>query len=272
MLFQEDDMLDVIEGLAVEAGEIALQGFASLATTSVESKGHLDLVTEVDRSVEAFLRDGIRERFAEDAVFGEEGSAVEGSSGRTWVIDPIDGTFNFVRGSDQWAISIGLYQAGEPVCGVIHAPARGQTLRGGRSARPRLNGEEMTPPPKLDSARAAIAIGFHPAVPTSEKIEVLRFVTDDAKMNLRCCGSATISLLDLARGAVDGYLGLGESTWDVMAALPILEGLGIENTIDWKRTDLSSKLEFVCGSRDLLTVFEPLMKGRASAADTTAST
>jgi myo-inositol-1(or 4)-monophosphatase len=65
--------------------------------------------------------------------------------------------------------------------------------------------------------------------------------------------------------------GLGESTWDVMAALPILQGLGIENTIDWKRTDLSSKLRFVCGSPDLLAVFEPLMKGRGSAAGSVAS-
>jgi myo-inositol-1(or 4)-monophosphatase len=67
-------------------------------------------------------------------------------------------------------------------------------------------------------------------------------------MMIRCCGSSTVSLMELACGQVDGYVGVGESTWDVMAALPILASLGIESTLDWPALELSDKLAYACGS------------------------
>ncbi len=248
-----------IETLAVEAGHLALRHFNALATVPVEAKGHLDLVTQADQDVERFLTARLRSLFPQDGVFGEEGSSVQGTSGRIWVIDPIDGTFNFVRGGDQWAISIGLYDGREPVFGVIHAPARGQTLKGGKDLDPTLNGKLLPPLAPLNRSCAAVGFGVHPSIPSCDRLEILRFVADEARMMMRCCGSSTISLLELARGEVDGYLGIGESTWDVMATLPVLSRLGADNTINWRRTELNSKLKFACGTPEFLSIVAPIV-------------
>jgi len=119
-----------LEQLVRHAGHLAFGQFRRLAGDSVHLKGHLDLVTVADREVERFLTDGLLRIFPQDGVFGEEGAAVPGRSGRNWVIDPIDGTLNFVRGSEQWAVSVGLFQDGRPQFGIIHAPARDQLLIG----------------------------------------------------------------------------------------------------------------------------------------------
>ena len=253
------DRAEIIEALAREAGIIALGHFESLSTVSVESKGHLDLVTAADQDVERFLTERLMKAFPDDAIFGEEGAAHEGTTGRTWVIDPIDGTFNFVRGGDQWAISIGLYENGRPVFGVIHAPVRHQILVGGIGLRSTINGTLMEKRSGMDLNRAACGVGFHPMIPVKLRLDTLRFVLDEARMSFRCCGSATLSLIEVALGQVDGYIGMGESTWDLMAALPILEQLGIQSTVDWNGLDLFSKLHFACGTPEFLHAVAPIV-------------
>jgi len=251
---------DLIETIAREAGELALTHFHSLASLPVERKGHLDLVTAADRQVEEFLVTRLREAFPDDGIFGEEGGEVTGISGRIWVIDPIDGTFNFVRGGQNWAISIGMFEDRSPTFGVIYAPVRKLMLVGGRSVEARLNGKPVKPLPPLDMSAASIGFSFHPSIPTSDRVEVIRFLSDELQISFRLCGSATLSLIEVAMGETDGYISLGDSTWDVMAALPILESLGVSHTIDWSRTDLSEKLRFACGDTELVAMLQPLLR------------
>ena len=253
------DSRDALERLVRDAGALALGHFRRLSDASVHLKGHLDLVTAADQEVERFLTAGLSKIFPADGVFGEEGSAVAGKSGRVWIVDPIDGTLNFVRGSDQWAISIGLFQHGRPQFGVIHAPVRDQTLSGGPDLRPTLNGRPLDRAAALVRNRAVVAVSLHPSIPVSQRLAVLEFIMADASMAFRNCGSAVISLLDLAVGQIDGYVALGLSTWDVMGGLPILGELGMESTIDWARVGLSSKLKFASGSREFLDVFAPVI-------------
>jgi myo-inositol-1(or 4)-monophosphatase len=254
-----NEIAPIVETLAREAGELALTYFERLSTVPVESKGHLDLVTEADRDVECFLTQRLAVEFPDDGVFGEEGAARKGKTGRIWVIDPIDGTFNFVRGGDQWAISIGLYEQRRPRFGVIYAPVRRQVLVGGTGLATTLNGVPMAKRSGLDQDRAACGVGFHPVIPVQQRLDTLRFVLDEARMTFRCCGSATVSLIEVASGQVDGYLGTGDSTWDLMAALPILEQLGIQSTIDWNATSLTSKLRFACGTPEFLRAVAPIV-------------
>jgi len=253
------DIAPIVETLARDAGALALAHFRRLGRVGVESKGHLDLVTQADTEVERFLTDRLRTAFPRDGVFGEEGAAHPGTSGRLWVIDPIDGTFNFVRGSANWAISVGLWQDGAPRFGVIHAPARGQTLVGGEGLTATLNGRPMARRQGLDRGRAACGLGFHPVIPVAQRLETLRFVMDQAGMSVRCNGSATISLIEVGLGEVDGYLGTGESSWDLMAALPILAQIGIGATVDWAAVELSEKLRFACGTPEFLDLVAPLV-------------
>lgn len=88
---------------------------------------------------------------------------------------------------------------------------------------------------------------------------MLRFLIDDAGMVFRCCGLAAMSLLELARGEVDSYVGIGESSWDVMAILPILRQLGVDSTIDWDNVTLQSKFRFACGSPEFLDLVAPVV-------------
>lgn len=248
-----------IEIIARRAGDLALAHFHRLSSVPVEAKGHLDLVTAADQEVEALVTQALIDAFPDDGVFGEEGASRQGVSGRTWVIDPIDGTFNFVRGGDQWAVSIGLYEDARPVFGVVHVPVRGQTLVGGSGLKSTLNGVEMEQRTGMKSQQAACGVGFHPVIPVDLRLETLRFVLEKAQMSFRCCGSATLSLIEIAQGQVDGYLGTGESTWDLMAAVPILEQIGICCTVDWAKTDLNDKLRFACGTPEFLEAVAPII-------------
>ena len=111
--------------LARRAGELGLKHFRSLETLTIESKGHQDLVSNADRDVETFIRQEIAKRYPEDGIFGEEHAPVEGKSGYTWVIDPIDGTANFVSGIPQWCVALACSNRGVTVVGVICEPCSG---------------------------------------------------------------------------------------------------------------------------------------------------
>ncbi|XXK30754.1 inositol monophosphatase family protein [Rhodobacteraceae bacterium nBUS_24] len=249
----------IVETIARKAGNLALSHFHKLGTLPVEAKGHLDLVTVADQQIEAFITQALITAFPDDGVFGEEGASRQGDSGRIWVVDPIDGTFNFVRGGDQWAVSIGLYDRDRPVFGVIHVPVRKQTLVGGDGFPSTLNGKLLKQRKGMKMEQAACCVGFHPAIPIDLRLDTLRFVLEDAQMSFRTCGSATLSLIEVAQGQVDGYIGTGDSTWDLMAGLPILEQVGIGCTINWAQTDLNDKLRFSCGTAEFLEAVATLV-------------
>lgn len=250
----------ILEKIARDAGQLALQHFALLKSLKIEKKGHLDLVTIADQEVENFLIRRLREVFPDDGVFGEEGGEIKGVSGRIWVIDPIDGTFNFVRGGQDWAISIGLYQHKRPVFGVIYAPVRDLLITGGVSVPARKNGEILPSLPALDMAKAVIGFGMHPSIETADRLEVIRFISDDLRISFRCCGASTLSLVSVALGETDAYLALGDATWDVMAGIAILESLRITHTIDWDEVELSQKLRFACSNDVMIKKLHPLIE------------
>ncbi|MFV0334378.1 MAG: inositol monophosphatase family protein [Tropicimonas sp.] len=252
-------MFETAIEIAEAAGELALNHFGRLGAEAVDSKGVLDLVTEADRAVEAFLNEQLRRAWPEDGVFGEEGANVAGTSGRVWVVDPIDGTFNFVRGGEQWAVSIGLYERGRPVFGVLNLPARREVYVGGEGVEARLNGRPLPPAVALDRSRAVVSVGFHPSIPVAERLETLDFVMGEGGFAMRSCGSCVASLMEIARGETDGYIGNGESSWDVMGALAVLDALGFQSTIDWSRASLRSRFRFAVGSRDFLHAVEGLI-------------
>lgn len=245
-------MFDILTPIARDAGNLALSHFGSLAQSAVNEKGPLDLVTVADREVEAMIIARLRTAFPEDGILGEEGGMVPGTSGRIWVIDPIDGTFNFVRGGPQWAISIGLWDGAKPVAGIVHAPAMKLTLTGGVNDMPMLNGRALPPLSPYLPDRASVGVGLGRAIPAAERIAMLRFLTEDAGIMFRCCNASTIALLEVATGEVDGHIGFGESAWDVMAIWPVLKALGAVSTLDWSTTPLDAKLRFVIGKPALV--------------------
>lgn len=243
-----------VKAIAAEAGQIALRHFRDASALEVDTKGPLDLVTAADREVEGFICAELSRAFPQDGIFGEEGSTVKGTSGRTWVIDPIDGTFNFVRGSQHWGVSIGLFEQGRPVFGVVNAPACDEIFAGGDNLAAELNGKTLQPLPAFRRDHAAIGIGVHPKIPADRGIAIFNEVIADLKLAYRVTGSSVTSLIDIAKGSVDGYVGLGIPSWDILGMLPCLEQLGIRTTIDWQKSGLDSDLAFACGNAELLEV------------------
>ena len=242
-------MQNIVESIVREAGEIALNYFAQLRELKVDSKGHLDLVTIADREVESFLVGRLHAAFPEDGFLGEEGKYPAVNAKRIWVIDPIDGTFNYVRGRDQWAISVGLYQENAPTFGVIYAPLRGQLLKTTGNGQVMLNGSLFSPFIRSFDPRCAVSnISFNPRTSVAKRLSLLGAIMQDAGMTFYHNGSCVISLLELAHGQVDGYIGLAQSSWDVMGALPILTSLGFKTPLDWSTIKLTDKFDFVCGS------------------------
>ncbi len=255
-------MHDILLSIAREAGDLAMSHFGQLTKSGVSAKGPLDLVTVADRAVEALIVARLRAAFPDDGILGEEGSGIAGSSGRIWVIDPIDGTFNFVRRGREWSISIGLWDQNRPAFGIVHAPVAGLTLIGGEAMPPELNGKPL---PMLSAFEPEIAsVGFGlggGAFPLAERMAVLQDLKARAGAMVRICNSATLAMIEVATGETDAYIGYGESVWDVMAIWPILTALGATATLDWQRTSLDAKLRFVVGKPGAVSHCAGLLPG-----------
>lgn len=121
--------LALAETIAREAGAKALDYFKRRETLVIETKRDpQDVVSIADRDVEQLIRSRVSETFSQDGFLGEEYGLNEGSSGYTWVVDPIDGTSPFVNGMPNWCVSIAVLKDGEPVIGVIQAPCFDELL------------------------------------------------------------------------------------------------------------------------------------------------
>ena len=146
--------------LAISAGDLGLTYFRALDTLTIESKGHQDLVSDGDRDVETFIRAAIAATYPDDGVVGEEHANVTGTSGYVWVIDPIDGTANFVRGIPAWTVVIAGVRQGVVDVGVIHEPSTAETFYGRRGGGAFLNGKPIRASAATDLTAGSVGTGF----------------------------------------------------------------------------------------------------------------
>ena len=252
---------DALKQAVHDAGRLALDHFGKLSSLAVEAKGHLDLVSEADREIERFLSAAILKEFPDDGILGEEGADTVGTSGRIWVLDPIDGTFNFLRGRSCWGVSAGVYANGRPEYGVIYAPLLKLFVAGGPGLGVECNGVPLQKVKKFNPAMGVVNIEFSAdRLSLERRLERLRYVMQDMALTFRHHGSSVISLMDLALGDVDAHMGIGESSWDIMGALPILAALGFEISLDWRSTALTDKISFFCAKPELVPDLKILLE------------
>ncbi|MBR0658201.1 inositol monophosphatase family protein [Neoroseomonas oryzicola] len=215
---------DAAAAIAVEAAALASRmraeggGVASL-------KGAQDFVTEADGATERFIRERLAQDFPGEAILGEEMGGAANGTGPLWVLDPIDGTSNFARGSDRWCVSIGLVMDGRAVAGAIarHAPAEVFAAAEGLGAT--LNGAPIRAAPTTDIGRAIIECGWSLRVPMARFHAMARGVTD-LGAGLRSGGSGALGLVEAAAGRIDAYLELHINAWDAAAAMAIAREAG----------------------------------------------
>ena len=225
------ELLDELEGLALasalEAGELLIEG--QKGALRVESKSSpTDVVTHMDRETERLLHDRLLGARPADGILGEEGAQEVGTSGFTWVVDPIDGTTNYLYGLPAWAVSIGVEFGGEAVCGVVHVPAMGETFTAtlGRGAwltsmrvAPTTQSVEsttsqLTVRPCADLASALVATGFGYQARRRRSQAVIVSSLLPRVRDIRRVGACSIDLCWLGAGRVDAYFERGVNPWD----------------------------------------------------------
>ncbi|MCA8970211.1 MAG: inositol monophosphatase [Planctomycetes bacterium] len=208
------------------------------AAPHTEFKGRRELVTEVDREIEQLLVDAIRTGFPGDAILAEEGVASpRGQKDRearfVWVLDPIDGTTNFVHGHPSFSISIGLLEGEDVACGVVLAPALGgrdggECYWGGPAVGAYCNDRRIAVSRTEHLRDAVVATGFsygrnEPGADTN--IQRFAAALMEAR-GIRRCGSAALDLAFVAAGIYDAYWEKGLAPYDVAAGIALVLGAG----------------------------------------------
>lgn len=220
-----DELLDVATAAAAASAALLVDGFAQRAVVSTKSSD-TDVVTQMDRDSESLLVAAILQARPDDGIIGEEGGSREGTSGVTWVIDPLDGTVNYLYGYPAWAVSVGVLVDDVPTVGVVHAPALGRVWRGVAGEFAEVDGQTIRTGTVSQLDRAMVATGFSYTAETRGfqgriVAELLPTVRD-----IRRAGAAAIDMCWVAEGAVDAYFERGTHIWDRAAATAICHGAG----------------------------------------------
>lgn len=182
----------------------------------VQEKGAQDFVTNADRAVEKLIVEELRARFPEHGFYAEE-AARDGDGVRpTWVIDPIDGTSNFMRGIPLYAVSIALVVNGDVEVGVIHLPRTFETYEAKKGGGARLDGKAIKPSAVTSLDRAAIGVGSSRRTTGEGYFSMVRAITE-AGVDVRRLGSACCALAFVASGRLEGYAEQHLNSWDVAA-------------------------------------------------------
>lgn len=238
------DLLDLALAVAHEAAALVRERAAGTVEVAATKSSDIDVVTAADRASEELIRARILAVRPEDAFLGEEGDDIEGSSGVRWIVDPIDGTVNFLYGIPEYAVCIAAELDGEVVAGVVVDVAKEDVYAGRRGGVPTLNGTPLAVRGPAPLAHRLVATGFSysrelRAVQAAAVARLLPEVRD-----IRRSGSCALDLCRVASGSLDGYVEEGVNLWDHAAAglVARLAGARLETT-----TGAGGRTAVVCG-------------------------
>ena len=224
------DDLALAESIARETGALLRERFVAAEHRGISSKTtDTDLVSQADLDAEALIRRRLDEERPDDAILGEEGGAAAGSSGRRWVVDPLDGTVNFLFGIPQWAVSIAVQDAdGNGLAGVVHDPMRDECWSAAADGPALLGGKPIHASSCAELAKAMVATGFgYDARVRESQVAVVSRLLPLVR-DIRRFGSAALDLVWTAAGRYDAYFERGVQAWDVAAGGLIAARAGLE--------------------------------------------
>lgn len=210
--------------LLVSAGEIAMDGYAKLGGGSAFTmKGPQDFLTETDGQVEDHIRNAIASAFPQDGFLGEESGGRIAQ--RMWVVDPIDGTANFMRGIPHFCTSIAFVDDGRVAIGGIANPASGEVYFARRGRGASRDDRPIRAAPTAAFDRCIIEFGWSSRVPNQTYLDRLAALWA-LGVNVRRSGSGALGLAYVADGRSDGYAELHINSWDCLAGLLLVEEAG----------------------------------------------
>lgn len=213
------------QGIVRSAGRLAAEHYLRRQELAVERKGTQDLVSEADRQCEDLIVGALKGLYPDDGFLGEERGRQNDGAQATWIIDPIDGTANFLRGIPLWCVSLGLLAEGEFVIGIIYNPVTEELYAARRNKGATLNGKpiKVSDLAALEDARLGIGFSYRqPVAPHAEAIGRLL----DSHCEYSRLGSGALGLAFTADGRLDGYFEAHINVWDVAAGLCIIKEAG----------------------------------------------
>jgi myo-inositol-1(or 4)-monophosphatase len=223
------ELLDLARDIAQEAGDLARRRRSEGVSIAASKSSLADIVTEADREVEALIRGRLAAERPGDGFLGEESDAADGTTGITWIVDPIDGTVNYAAGMPSYAVSIAAVRGSEHLAGIVRAPALGESFAAAQGegahlevdgARHRLQVSREHPA----GALIATGFGYDPATHAGD-IDTVRRVMPLAR-DVRRIGAAAIDLSYVAAGRLDAYFERGLKPWDIAAGTLIVAEAG----------------------------------------------
>ena len=213
---------------ARRAGQILLQGMDRLDRVEVQEKAPNDFVSSIDRRAEEAIVNVLRTAYPEHAILGEEGGETGAANAEcTWIVDPLDGTFNYLRGIPHFAVSIALRRGRCIEHGVILDPVRNEEWVASRGAGAWLNGRRIRVGQARRLNEALLATGIAPGARSRLEpyLQSLQDLTEQCR-GIRRQGSAALDLAYTAAGRVDGFWELGLAAWDMAAGALLVRESG----------------------------------------------
>jgi myo-inositol-1(or 4)-monophosphatase len=216
--------------IAKAAGELALKYFRQLENLKIERKGHQDFVSQADRDVETYVRAALIKAFPEDAIVGEEHEPKLGTSGFTWVIDPIDGTTNFINGIPAWTVVLAGVKNAQTEIGVIHDPCHGETYVAISERGATLNEEPLVLSSESGLRDGSIGVGFSNRTSAEGISNLVNALLAEGGVFVRNASGA-LSLAYVAAGRLLGYCEEHMNAWDCLAGQLLVAEAGgcVEN-------------------------------------------
>jgi len=253
-------MVNIAVRAARRAGELMVRQLNQLEKLKVAEKSRNEFVTQVDEAAEAAIIEVIRDHYPEHSILAEE-SGASGEHEYQWIIDPLDGTTNFIHGFPVFSVSIAVARAGEIEHGVVYDPLRQEIFTASRGQGAQLDGHKIRVSKRTSLQGALIATGL-PYRANLKHLDrylgMLRAVMQDTA-GIRRPGSAALDLCYVAAGRVDGFWELGLSKWDIAAgALMIREAGG--RISDFRGTDaFLDSGNVVCGTPKVYAALSKLL-------------
>jgi myo-inositol-1(or 4)-monophosphatase len=223
------ELTALAEAVAREAGTQLREAFTGGNLRTGTKSSPTDMVSEADVAAEHLIRDRLLGARPGDGLLGEEGSDSRGTSGLRWIVDPLDGTTNFLFGIPQWGVSIAVEDAQGMLAGVVYDPMRDELWAADRGGEATLDGTPLAPRERAeDLGTALVATGFgYDAGVRAAQAEIAGRVLPLVR-DIRRIGSAAIDLAWTAAGRYDAYFERGIKTWDYAAGALICEAAGLD--------------------------------------------
>ncbi len=221
-----DELRDLARDVALEAADLVARRRREGVEVADTKTSPTDVVTEVDHAAEELIRERLLKARPGDGFVGEEGSSDSSASGVTWVVDPIDGTVNFLYGIPQYAISIAAREGDQVVAGVVLDVVKGECFTATRGGGARLDGRRVAVRDVVPLEQRLVITGFSYERPTrvAQAAAVHRLL--GRVRDVRRLGSAALDLCYVASGRADAYVEEGLNEWDLAAGGLVVEEAG----------------------------------------------